>query len=889
MAYNRAFTDDDLDELEQHVRDQVDGLRAQGLPEQEAFRRTMHEMGDYATAETEYRKVYWGKRRRRRELLDELTGRSSMLTNYLKIALRTLRRRKGYSFLNIAGLTLGMACCLLLFQYVAYETSYDRFNTKQDQIVRAAFAYTQSGVDQGTSPLLGYIFGPTMAEEVPGIVRYARVHPNYGDAVLSYKDAAGERTFAENGVLFVDSTFLSVFDYPLVHGDQAQALRQPQTLLVSASTARKYFGEKEAVGKAIAFTGWVQGTYTVTGVFEDAPATSHLQFDVLLPMQDLLADGRFDQGDSPWGWQNFITYFELEPNADREVAEAQLTETYAHYRQEGFARSQTQASAYLQPLTEIHLNDEIGAPATVTGNRRTVYFLTVIGLITLVIALVNYVNLATARAMNRAREVGVRKVVGARKGQLMGQFLGESVLMNLLALGLAVGLSLMLLPVVNRVAGVEMSPGLWLDGRFWAVFLGVFGAGALLSGLYPAFVLSSFRPVAVLKGKGGTVASRVSLRKVLVVVQFAASIALLAGTLIVYAQLSHMRGLDTGLDLEQVLVVYQPLVRSEEGDRGTEMTTLKNELLRIPGIQEAGLSATTPGRGFHWYTRLFQVSADPSTSQRISATKIDADFAAVYGLELAAGEGFREGMARPDSGAVEVLVNEALIRTLGFASNEAAVNEQITNGTDFVIRGVFEDFQWSSAHREAEAVMFQYDDRAGHISMIVNTTDLPQTIEAVESAYKALFPGNPFDYYFADASFDAQYRADRRFATLFGAFTGIAVLIACLGLFGLAAFTAMQRTKEIGIRKVLGANVAGLVALLSKDFLQLVGLAFIVAAPLAYFAMERWLEGFAYRIEIGPALFLLTAGLVLLVALLTVSYQAIKAALADPVKSLRYE
>ena len=888
LVYNRAFTAEDRDELERHVRDQIAALVRRGLTETEAFRRALDEMGDYGAVEAEYRKVYWGKRRRRRELANEFSWRLSMLTNYFKIALRTVKRQKGYSFINIAGLTLGMACCLLLFQYVAYETSFDQFHTKKEQIFRAAIEYTQRGVHQEASPYVAPIFGPTMAREVPGIARYTRYHPNYGDAVISYQGPDGDRTFTERSALLVDSTFLSLFDYPLVHGDRSQALRRPQTLLMSETTARKYFGEEEAVGKVITFTGWVQGTYTVAGVFEDLPSNSHLQFDVLLPIEDLLADERF--GDAPWGWTNFITYFELEPNADPVVIEAQITETYARYGAEHFARNQIQATASLTPLTDIHLSGK-WVQATVTGNRRTVYFFTLIGLITLVIALVNYVNLATARAMDRAREVGVRKVVGAQQRQLVSQFLMESALMNLLALGLAVGLALMLLPVVNQVAGVEMSRSLWLDGRFWAVFLGIFGAGALLSGVYPAFVLSSFRPVAALKGKGGGVASRVSLRRGLVVVQFAASIALLAGTLIVQAQLSHMRNLDTGLDLEQVLFIEEPKVRAEGSDRVAEMATLKNELRHFPAVREAAISKTTPGWGFDSYTRAHRATADPSTSQAIGVTPIDADFASVYGLELAAGEGFREGMARPDSGAVPVLVNETLIRTLGFASNEEAVGAWITIGTDgsYVIRGVFEDFLWSSARREAEAAMFMYGAEQGHISLKVNTTDLPETIAAIEATYKTLFPGNPFTYHFADAAFDGQYKADQRFATLFAGFAGIAILIACLGLFGLASFTAQQRTKEIGVRKVLGASVAGIVALLSKDFLKLVGLAFVVAVPLAYVGMQRWLDGFAYRIEIGPGLFVLTGGFVLFIALATVGYQAIKSALADPVKSLRYE
>ncbi|MEX0747888.1 MAG: ABC transporter permease, partial [Rhodothermales bacterium] len=440
-----------------------------------------------------------------------------MLKNYFTVAVRSLFRHKGYSLLNVAGLTLGMACCLLLFQYVAYETSFDSFHERKDRIYRATFEQTQNGEDQGFGATVGVIFGPTMAAEVPGIARYTRVHPNYGDAVISYRGEAEVRTFKEEEVFFVDSTFLSMFDFPLARGDRSRALRQPQTLLMSETTARKYFGAEEAVGKAVTFTGWVNGTYTVSGVFKDVPATSHMQFDVLLPMEDLLKDGRFDQ--AAWGWQNFVTYIETDEQADANAMEAKITELYMKYRSDDFSSSNTQVKAYLQPLLDIHLNKDIQGPAALIGDRKTVYFFTLIGLITLIIALVNYVNLATARAMDRSKEVGVRKVVGARKSQLVGQFLMESAVTNILALGLAITLSLLLLPVVNRVAEVQMTRDLWLDGRFWAIFLGIFGVGALLSGMYPAFVLSSFKPVTVLKGKVGAFASNMSLRKVLVVFQ----------------------------------------------------------------------------------------------------------------------------------------------------------------------------------------------------------------------------------------------------------------------------------------------------------------------------------------------------------------------------------
>jgi len=814
-----------------------------------------------------------------------------MLKNYLTVALRSLLRHKGYSLLNVAGLTLGMACCLVLFQYVAYETSFDTFHQRKDRIYRATFEQTQNGEDQGFSVYVGPNLGPTMAAEVPGIARYARVHPNYSYVVITYRGPDEVRTFKEERVLFVDSTFLSMFDFPLVHGDPLRALRQPGTLLMSETTARKYFGKEEALGKAVTFTGWVNDTFTVTGVFKDVPVTSHLQFDVLLPMEEVLKDGGY-QG-AEWRGTNLNTYFETDENADVSAIEAKISELYMKYRSDEFTSSNTQAEAYLQPLLDIHLNKEIqGPPAvTVTGDRKTVYFFTIIGLITLMIALVNYVNLATARAMDRSKEVGVRKVVGAQKRQLVGQFLMESAVTNILALVLAITLSLLLLPVVNRVAEVEMTRDLWLDGRFWAVFLGVFGVGALLSGMYPAFVLSSFKPVTVLKGKVGAFTSNMPLRKVLVVVQFAASIALLAGTIIVSSQLSYMRGLDTGLDLEQILVVERPMVRAERADRGSEMTTLKNELRKIPAVQEVALSTSTPGRGFEGSASMYRVSSDPSTSKRISYTLIDDDFPSVYGLKLAAGQAYPEGFAMPDSGARPVIIPEAMVRDLGFSSIEEAVDQRITSGqgSGFVIRGVFEDFRWSSAHREAEAVLFGYNANGGHISMKVTTAALPQTIAAVEETYKKLFPGNPFNYYFADAAFDEQYRADRRFARLFGAFAGIAIIIACLGLFGLASFTAERRTKEIGVRKVLGATVGSVVGLLSKEFVILVGIAFLIATPAAYIYMKGWLNDFAYHISLGPGVFALAGVIALFIALVTVSSQAIKVATADPVKSLRYE
>lgn len=886
QARRHRFLAEDLDELEVHLRAHMADLQQEGLSQEAAFREALRSLGDLEEARIEYRKVHWNKLKQKRKLTEELRWRRSMVKNYSRVALRNLLRQKGYSFINFAGLTLGMACCLLLFQYVAFETSFDQFNTKKDQLYRALSRYTRGDGMEGISATSVLGFGPTVAQEVPGIVRYTRILPNYGGAVLSNQGASDPRTFTEDHMLFVDTTFFSMFDYPLVKGDRSRVLRQPHSMLISESMAQKYFGDEEPVGKTLDLAWWESGTYTVAGVFEDIPPTSSLQFDFLCPLDDLLDDERFEGAGISLGNEFFITYLEVDENVDIAALEQQITETYSRHQ----SRS-TSGKVVLQPLTDIHLNRETIAPATRTGDIRLVYFFTIIGLITLMIALVNYVNLATARVVDRAREVGVRKAVGANRKQLICQFLLESALTNILALVLAIILAMLLLPVVNRVAGVEMTRDLWLNGRFWAVFLGLFGFGALLAGLYPAFILSSFKPVTVLKGKVGAFASRVAMRKVLVVVQFTASIALLAGTTIVYSQLAYIRGMDTGLDLEQVLVVEGPKIDADGSSKGTEMSALKNELRKIPAIQEIGVSSTTPGRGFNMvYARTSRVTDDPSKGKLVLGTSIDADFPGVYGLKLAAGQPFYQGMNVPMIEDQPVMVNETLVRTFGFPTNEEAVGGQITAmGQVFVVRGVYEDFQWSSAHEERAATMFQFAPGIGSLSMKVSTHDLPETIAAVEKAYATIFRGNPFQYNFADAAFDEQYGADRRFATLFAGFAGIAIFIACLGLFGLASFTVAQQRKEIGVRKVLGASVGSIITLLSMNFLKLVGLAFLLATPLAYFAMERWLEDFAYRIEIGPSVFLFTGVIVLLIAFFTVSYQSIRAALADPVKSLRYE
>ena len=898
MAYNRAFTDDDLDELEQHVRDQVDGLRAQGLAKQEAFRQTMREMGDYSTAEAEYRKVYWGKRRRRRQLLSELTWRFSMLTNYLKVALRTLLRQKGYTFINIAGLTMGLACCILIFQFVAFETSFDAFHETADRIYRIAITETRSGEEPRTSALVGFGAGPAFAEETPEIVRYTRIQPDFFQEgpTVSYKEAGAERTFKEQRAFFADSTLLSMFTYRLVQGDPTTAMRQPQTLLLTETTARKYFGSENPVGKTLEYTSPnISGTYMVAGVLADVPANSHLQFDVLLPVHAFF-DEQDPLGDYQWGRDNNYrsAYVELRAGADVAEVERKLTDVLYRHTGDDIRARNAVAAVQLQPLQSVHLDVDTDAGRIETSDPKTVYFFSIIALVTLAIALVNYVNLSTARAVDRAKEVGVRKVVGAQRKQLIGQFLLESVLTNLAGLLLALGLAALLLPVVNRLIGTQLSLVAWGSGPFLTASAGALVIGVLLSGFYPAFVLSSFRPARVLKGKATSFASRVNLRKGLVVVQFTASVLLLIGTGVVYSQLNYMRQLDVGLDLDQVLMVTSPRVLPEGMESRTAEHSFREEVRKLPAVTGAAFSGNMVGDGFVDGGPARLDTADPSAARDVWVTAVDHDFTEVYSIDLVAGEQFREGMPSwfvgPRSVPRPALINETAVQTFGLASNEAALNQIIMQGSlRYVVLGVLEDFNWSSAHRPAEPVLFRHNPTNRFLSLKVSTANLAGTIAAVRETFEAMFPGNSFEYHFADAVFDAQYQDDKRFAALFGVFAGLAILIACLGLLGLVSFTAARRSKEIGIRKVLGASVINLVSLLSADFLKLVGIAFLLAAPLAYFGMQQWLDNFAYRIEIGPGVFVTAGALALAIALLTVSYQSIKAALANPVKSLRYE
>ena len=813
-----------------------------------------------------------------------------MLKTYVSLALRHLIRRKGTALLNIAGLAVGLAACLLVFQYVAHERSFDAFHANADHLFRITETLSRGGDAPETSAGSGYALADLIAEALPEAASVARVHP-VPNAIVSVPDRPAA-AFEETGVLFVDPSFLSLFTFPLVAGDAA-ALGEPGTILISASAAKRYFGTADAVGQTLDVSAFShRDLRRVAGVFADVPATSHLRFSVLMPMVDLLTDPMYADAGAGWNWNNFYTYVQLRDGADVGAAQQKASAAFLRHEGASLAESNLTATLGLQPLGDVHLDDRVQAWQTVVGSRSAVQFLTLVGLVTLLIALVNYVNLATARAAGRAREVGVRKAIGAGRGQLVVQFLAESALTNGIALVLALGLAWTLQPLLARLAGVDLSATLGTSAGFWLAFGATFVGGTLLAGLYPAAVLSSFRPAEALKGATAAPGGHAGLRRGLVVFQFAASVVLVSGMFVVYGQIQHVRTLDLGLDADQVVTVPGPRVRPDGADRAADVQAFKERLASVPGVVGVASSYTAPGTFYNQTTTSARrTGADESSALDAAMTPVDADFVGVYGLEIVAGHGFTDDMARlGDDAPTPVLASETAVRAFGFMSNREALDQSVDiGGPNQRIVGVFRDVRWESAHQPLPNAFLSYAP-AGHVfSVKVRPEALPKTLAAVEAAYTDLFPGNPFTYEFADAQYAEQYAGDRRFATLFAVFAGLAVFIACLGLFGLAAFMAEQRRKEVGVRKVLGASVAGLAVLLSRDFVRLVLVGAAVATPVAWWAMRRWLDGFADHIALGPLPFAAAAALAVGIAALTVGLHTVRAATADPVRALRSE
>ncbi|RDC65568.1 ABC transporter permease [Adhaeribacter pallidiroseus] len=805
-----------------------------------------------------------------------------MFRNYFIIALRNLRRHKAFSAINISGLALGMATCLLILLFVQHEYSYDRFNTKANRIVRVIFR----GSIQGDNMEEAHVMPPvaqTLLADYPEVQEATRLR-QYGSPRIVY----GNKSFRENAFAFVDANFFQVFTLPFVQGDPKTALIQPNSIVISQEVARKFFGTADPMGKVLFFKDF-NASLKVTGVIAKMPANAHFHFDVFASMAS------FPDAKSPsWMISEFYTYLVLPQGYSYKQLEAklpQVVEKYmgpqllqamgtslAQFRQNG-----NDLGLFLQPLTSIHLNSHLKGELGNNSSMQYIYIFAAVAVIMLLIAAINFMNLSTASASKRAKEVGIRKVLGSVKKELITQFLTESVLLTSMGLALAVGLVYLALPLFNSLAGINLSlnfiSNAWLlpSILFFGLFVGV------LAGSYPAFFLSSFRPVAVLKGRFTAGKESLSLRSGLVVFQFFISIALMIGTTVVYRQLRYIQSKELGYNRNQVLLLPEYAL----GKKATFFRQQLEQDARVVSVSSSGYLPAGPSNNNN-----YMVYPDNKTAQLVKTLRYEVDdqYIPTLGMKLVAGRNFSSTRATDSTG---IILNEKAASAFGWGKKALGHTLTYTNNegvkTTYRVIGVIKDFHFKSFHEPISPLVMTLGQNGGTLIVKTKTPDMTGLIATARKQWNALNAEEPFDYAFLDERFNQTYQAEQKIGKILGVFAGLTILVACLGLFGLATFTAEQRTKEIGIRKVLGASVPNIVALLSRDFLKLVLLANVIAWPLAGYAMHQWLQDFAYRVDLGWWVFALAGVAALVVALFTVSFQAIKAALANPVKSLQSE
>lgn len=805
-----------------------------------------------------------------------------MFKNHLIIALRSLGRGKIYTFLNVAGLSAGLACFALIAAWVINELSYDQHYADHERIYRLAGTVT-TGSEAFSQAVTSPPMAAALINDFPEVENATRIDEN--DCIVR----RGEKQFLEDDVLFVDQSFFDIFSFQLSAGSQSTALRAPFTVVLTETMAEKYFGSENPVGQEIILFVYDRdgrgASYKVTGVIPDPPPNSHFTFNFLgsfATFDALVPDLHTNR--AAWFWNRYYTYLLLREGSDPAQLTAKLPAFADQHMGERMAEMQMFYDFQLQPVSNIHLGSDLRYEIRPTGNVNAVYIFISIGIFILLIACINYMNLATARSLHRAREVGVKKVAGAGRTQLIRQFLTESLLVAFISFIFALVLIELAQPLFERLIEKEIS-SLYSSTIVFLLLAATIFTG-FFSGLYPAFVISGFQPIDALRGTLKSSASGVALRKGLVIFQFTISIILLFGIGVIHSQMTFISEKDLGFDQESLLV----LEVNGFAEVQTGIESFRNELL-----QNASISGLTVSRGLivhglgNAHAETIDGQGNPVSSS-IYRLGVDHHFLPVYGMDILAGRNFEIALASDSVGGF--VLNEAAVKAFGWGDAPSAIGKPFRRGDrEGQVIGVVKDFHFASLQERIDPVAITISPRGrfSRITVRINTANIPATIGLVEAAWQQHFPEALFRYSFLDERLGHQYRSERVFRQLFSAFVAISLLIACLGLFGLAAYATRQRFKEIGIRKVLGASVAEIIVLLSADFLKLVAVAFLIAAPLGYFIMDRWLSGFAYRISIGWELFLFSGGLALLIALLTVSYQAIKTALTNPVDALRYE
>lgn len=807
-----------------------------------------------------------------------------MFRNYFKTAFRNLLKNKGYSAINIFGLACGLAICLLIIMYVANEMNYDTYNKKYERIYRVD-GDIQFGGHHFVLAATPDPLGAALKENFPQVEQYVRFRSHGGILVKK-----GNENIQEDRVILADSTLFDVFTLPMIEGNPRTALMQPNSVVITKSIAEKYFGNTNVVGKTITVNDTT--SYKITGVINDVPQASHFHYDFFVSIYGQLAPYEINQ----WTSNNFNTYIVLKKGANPEKLGSALEEFVMKFvepmfkslniTRKEFERNGNYLHYSLMPLGDIHLYSQKTAELEANGNIRYVYIFSIIALFILLIACVNFMNLSTARSAGRAKEVGVRKVLGSKRSNLVAQFLTESLLVAFIAMALALAIAYFMLPFFNDISGKSLTAAGFLSPTFFPAMLAIVVIVGLVAGVYPAFYLSSFQPIATLKGKMASGFKTGWLRSSLVVFQFAISIFLIVGTIVVYSQLKYISNKDIGYNRDNVLVLNYTDVL------GNNAKAFRETLMNLTGVKNVTMTGYLPTADWRNDSPLF-TSPVFKTEGAVTTQKwrVDEHYIPTLGMKIMKGRNFSKDFLT-DSNAV--IINQAAAKLFElsdpvgkyiYSSNNIPSN----SFTKYHVIGVVQDFNFNSLHENVTPLALFLSKQLGSVAIRINTDHPERLIASIEKTYKKFAPGQPFSYSFMDADFDKTYKAEQRMGSLSFVFSILAILVACLGLFGLISFAAEQRTKEIGIRKVLGASVSSISSLLSKDFLKLVLIAALVSFPLAWWAMHTWLEGFAYRTKIEWWFFGIAGLLAMLIALLTVGFQAVKAAVANPVKSLRAE
>ncbi len=790
-----------------------------------------------------------------------------MIFNYLKIAFRNIIRHKAFAFINIAGLAIGMACSIFILLWVQNELSYDRFHKNADEIYRITASLGDFKAAVNTSPM-----PPELKRKIPAVKNFVRLSDINQDVL-----EVGTKKFEEKRIFYADSTFLQVFSFPLLRGNPATALNRPGSVLITRDMAKKYFGDEDPMGKTLRMDN--KDNISVTGVLENIPVNSHLQFDFIMPMSTI-AQTNQDLRDNKWDNFDFYSYIVLDKSFKPTAAnlagmEKQLNNIYKDHVDQKLLK----VDFHLQPLTAIHLHSDLQAELPGRGNIQYVNIFFIVAIFILTVACINFMNLATARSARRAKEVGLRKVVGAGRGQLIGQFLGESMLIAFIALIIAITLVWLLLPVFNLVSGKLLSIHI-LDGKILAGLIGIALITGLISGSYPALFLSGFQPVKVLKGNMKTMGGNRIFRNSLVVLQFVVSIVLLAGTALVYKQLRFIKNMNLGFDKSNLL--YMPMM----GDMNDKQDALKGELKQNPLTSDFAISGNLPVSLSNGTVSVKWEGKDPNAQIIFPNLDVNEDFFNVYQLKMVSGRAFSRDFKADSSNYV---INEKAAQVMGMTSSNA-IGQPLTQwGVKGVIVGVVKNFNYKPVQISIEPMIIRLNRNGGVVTVRTKPGTTAATLKVLERISSRLNPAYPFSYGFIDQDLANQYKGEQQMGNLFNIFAGLAIFISCMGLYGLSAFMAEQRTKEIGVRKVLGASVANVVYMLSTSFTRLILVAVLIAVPIAWYAMNQWLQGFAYHVEIGWIVFGAAALAALAIAWLTISFESVKAAVANPANSLRSE